>query len=163
MRERKKRSLGYDRNNCAAMRCCPWCCLLRRCAIVRCCLWCRPSRCHALLLVVLPVVPPCAAARGVACRAAVRCSRGVTRRAAVRCCLSCLFSHRCVLLPVVLSVCRTAMRCCPSCRPSFRCTPQQGAFQNQKSGAGVQFPGLHGVRQSWLLKHRGVQRGARGT
>jgi len=91
-----------------AMSCCPWCC---------------PSRGHALLPIVSPIARPCAAARGVACRAAVRCSRGVTRRAAMRCCLSCHLSRRCMLLPVVLSVCRTAVCCCPSCHPSFHCTP----------------------------------------
>src|SRR5712671_900459 len=75
------------------------------------CPWCCPSHRRELLPMVSPIAPPCAAAHRV------------THRAAMRCCLSCRLSRRCVLLPVVLSVCRTAVRCCPSCRPSFHCTP----------------------------------------
>jgi len=99
-----------------AMRCCPWCCLLH---------------CRELLPVVLPVAPPCAAAHCVTHRTAVRCcswchlsrcSRGVTHHATVHC-PSCHLSHRCMLLPVVLSVSRTTMYCCPLCCPSFCCMP----------------------------------------
>jgi len=63
---------------------------------VTCCPWCHPSRRRALLPIVSPIAPPCAAARGVAC-----CAAAVVSPVAQPCAAAC---H---------ATCRAGVCCCP--------------------------------------------------